>query len=60
MDRRFRGFLRSFNQAHAGNGAVSVAKVELGKEQGAELEEARVLQQRQASDEIDRLLAGVG
>lgn len=46
MDRRFRGFLRSFDQAHAGNSAVSVAKVELGKEQGAELEEARVLQQR--------------
>jgi len=46
MDRQFRGFLRSFDQAHAGNSAVSVAKVELGKEQGAELEEARVLQQR--------------
>ena len=42
------------------DGPVSVAKFELGEGQDPELREARVLRQRQASDLIDRLLAGIG
>ncbi len=42
------------------DGPVSVAKFELGEGQEPELREARVLRQRQASDLIDRLLAGIG
>ena len=42
------------------DGPVSVAKFELGEGPDAELREARVLRQRQASDLIDRLLAGIG
>jgi hypothetical protein len=37
-----------------------VAKFELGEGPAAELREARVLRQRQASDLLDRLLAGIG
>ena len=39
---------------------VSVAKFERGEGPAPELREARVLRQRQASDLIDRLLAGIG
>jgi len=42
------------------DGPVSVAKFELGEGQDPEPREARVLRQRQASDVIDRLLAGIG
>ena len=42
------------------DGPVSVAKFELGEGPEPELREARVLRQRQASDLIDRLLAGIG
>jgi hypothetical protein len=42
------------------DGPVSVAKFELGEGPDAELREARVLRQRQTSDLIDRLLAGIG
>jgi hypothetical protein len=42
------------------DGPVSVAKFELGEGQDPELREARVLRQRNASDLIDRLLAGIG
>jgi hypothetical protein len=42
------------------DGPVSVAKFELGEGPAAELREARVLRQRQASDLLDRLLAGIG
>lgn len=42
------------------DGPVSVAKFELGEGQDPELREARVLRQRQPSDLIDRLLAGIG
>jgi hypothetical protein len=42
------------------DGPVTVAKFELGERQGPELREARVLQQRQTSDLIDRLLAEIG
>jgi hypothetical protein len=41
------------------DGPVSVAKFELGDSDDAEQREARVLRQRQASDLIDRLLAGI-
>ena len=37
-----------------------MAKFELGEGPEPELREARVLRQRQASDLIDRLLAGIG
>jgi hypothetical protein len=42
------------------DGPVSVAKFEIGEGSEAELREARVLRQRQASDLIDRLLADIG
>jgi hypothetical protein len=42
------------------DGPVSVAKFELGDSDEPEPREARVLRQRQASDLIDRLLAGIG
>lgn len=42
------------------DGPVSVAKFEQGEGDEAEQREARVLRQRQASDVIDRLLAGIG
>lgn len=42
------------------DGPVSVARFELGEGDEAEQREARVLRQRQASDVIDRLLAGIG
>lgn len=42
------------------DGPVSVAKFELGEGQDSDLRDARVLRQRQASDLIDRLLAGIG
>jgi hypothetical protein len=42
------------------DGPVSVAKFELCEGPERELREARVLRQRQASDLIDRLLAGIG
>ena len=42
------------------DGPVSVAKFELGEGPEPELREARMLRQRQASDLIDRLLAGIG
>ena len=42
------------------DGPVSVAKFELDEGPEPELREARVLRQRQASDLIDRLLAGIG
>jgi hypothetical protein len=42
------------------DGPVSVAKFELGDRLEPELQEARVLRQREASDLIDRLLAGIG
>jgi len=42
------------------DGPVSVAKFELGDRPEPELQEARVLRQREASDLIDRLLAGIG
>ena len=42
------------------DGPVSVAKFELGEGAEPELREVRVLRQRQASDLIDRLLAGIG
>ncbi len=42
------------------DGPVSVAKFELGEGPEPELREARVLWQRQSSDLIDRLLAGIG
>jgi hypothetical protein len=42
------------------DGPVSVAKFELGEGLDPELREARVRRQREASDLIDRLLAGIG
>lgn len=42
------------------DGPVSVAKFEHGEGPDAELREARVLRQRQASDLIDRLLTSIG
>jgi hypothetical protein len=45
---------------HAPKGPVAVAKFELGEGDEADQREARVLRQRQASDVIDRLLAGIG
>jgi hypothetical protein len=41
------------------DGPVAVAKFELGEGHDRELRETRVLRQRQASDLIDRLLAGI-
>jgi len=46
-------------EGHRKDGPVSVAKFELGEGQDPALREARVLRQRQASDLIDRLLAGI-
>ena len=42
------------------DGPVAVAKFELGDADGPEQREPRILRQRQASDVIDRLLAGLG
>lgn len=42
------------------DGPVAVAKFELGDGDEADQREARILRQRQASDVIDRLLAGIG
>jgi len=42
------------------DGPVSVAKFEIREGADTELREARVLRQRQASDLVDRLLAGIG
>lgn len=42
------------------DGPVSVAKFELGNGDEPEQREARTLRQREASDVIDRLLAGIG
>ena len=41
------------------DGPVAVAKFELGESDGPEQREARALRQRQASDVIDLLLAGI-
>lgn len=45
---------------HRKDGPISVAKFELGEGQDAEVREARVLRQRQASDLVHRLLDGIG
>jgi hypothetical protein len=42
------------------DGPVSVAKFELGEGDEPEQREARVLRQREVSDVIGRLLAGIG
>jgi hypothetical protein len=42
------------------DGPVSVAKFELGEGPEPELREVRALRQRESSDLIDRLLAGIG
>ncbi|MEK7757186.1 MAG: antitoxin, partial [Planctomycetota bacterium] len=42
------------------DGPVSVSKFELGESDEPEQREARVLRQRQVSDLIDQLLAGIG
>ena len=47
-------------EGHRKDGPVAVAKFELGEGPDADLREARMLRQRQASDLIDRLLAGIG
>jgi hypothetical protein len=58
LRRRFAG--DNATEGYRMDGPVSVAKFELGEGQDPELREARVLRQRQASDLIDRLLAGIG
>jgi hypothetical protein len=47
-------------EGHRKDGPVAVAKFELGDADGPEQRERRILRQRQASDVIGRLLAGLG